>query len=213
MKYPGWLTWLLLFFPLAACCQWDYVNPVATADNYTSLYFTDPATGFALTTHGTLMGTVDGGNSWTKIGNVFPSSVFFLDMTFTSPLEGTLTGGLGVILHTRNGGHAWDSVPSGTEANLQAVYMYSDSVGYIAGLHGTVLKTLNGGRSWTLVQTNLDRDLYDCWFVGPSTGFVAADKSVFRTLDGGTTWNQVLLADSGANFIRIAFADSLHGFT
>ncbi|MCK9421420.1 MAG: YCF48-related protein [Bacteroidales bacterium] len=213
MRYQAWILWLVLFYPQTAYNQWEYVNPVATADNYVAMDFLDAATGFALTSHGTLMGTADGGNRWAKVESVSPHSGFFLDMVFTSSSEGTITSTRGLILHTRNGGHTWDSIPSGTNANLQSVFMYSNSIGYIVGLHGTVLKTVDGGLTWNPVQTIPGRDLYDCWFVDPETGFVAADKHVFKTRDGGNTWNQILLADSGDNFIRIAFADSLNGFT
>lgn len=208
----GLAFWLLMFLSIGVYSQWYFVNPAGTAENYTALHFVDPACGYAVTTYGDLMTTSDRGRHWRKVVSTPPLSGFFLDMMFTSVTEGTLVGAGGRILHTRDGGVAWDSVESGVEANLQSVFMYSSTLGFIAGLQGTVLKTTDGGSTWQRLPSNLDRDLYDCWFVTPSTGFVAADKSVYRTRNGGVTWEQVLLADSGRNFIRVAFSDTLHGF-
>ena len=208
----GLVVWLFLFLSMAVYPQWNYVNPTGTAENYTALHFVDPFRGYAMTTYGVLMSTSDRGNRWSKVVTSPRLSGFFLDMTFTSAMEGTVVGAGGRILHTRDGGLTWDSIESGTSANLQSVFMYSPALGFIAGLHGTVLKTTDGGLNWSRVPSNLDRDLYDCWFVSPSKGFVAADKSVFRTQDGGITWELVLLADSGRNFIRVAFTDTLLGF-
>jgi len=203
---------LLLFFPLFAEAQWRYVNPTGTADNYAAIHFVTPDQGWALTTHGALMKYQGDGTEWERVEGQGPPDGFYLDMVFTSPLTGIITGKGGVILSTRDGGNNWDTLFSETTTNLQSVFMVTDSTGYIVGLNGTVLKTHDGGTTWTLLPQTTDRSFYDCWFTSPVKGFAAADQALFQTTDGGASWVLASLADSGGNFIRVAFRDSLQGF-
>ena len=51
-------------------------------------------------------------------------------------------------------------------------------------------KTDSLGTGWTKIPTATDQTIYDMHFIG-NTGFFVADSFVFKSTDGGTTWQKI----------------------
>ena len=52
----------------------------------------------------------------------------------------------------------------------------------------------NAHAQWTALPSNTTDPLYDLFFITPDTGFVVGDSPLlFKTTDGGTTWNTINL--------------------
>ena len=127
-------------------------------------------------------------------------------------------GEIGVLLVTADGGASWTPQKFFLPERAVDVAFPDAQTGWIATDAGTVLETVNGGAGWTVVgkvkltvKAVAAVDSQTAWIVGAATG-VAGDpgaSSVFRTTDGGKTWQRTgfgtaLLAD-------VAFSDARHG--
>ncbi len=75
--------------------------------------------------------------------------------------------------------------------HLYASYFIDNNIGYVAGQFGTLLKTLDGGVSWIsqLIPDVPDPDLHSAYFLNTSEGFVISNFGVYKTIDGGTSWD------------------------
>jgi photosystem II stability/assembly factor-like uncharacterized protein len=119
----------------------------------------------------------------------------------------------------------WQSIERITKNHLRGLFMVNDSVAWASGTDGTVIKTTDGN-SWTDVSVhevkNLDfRDIHafdenNALVMNSGNGL-----SIYRTSDGGATWNLVFQeADSSyffdgmdfnANGIGYAYGDPVDG--
>jgi len=127
-------------------------------------------------------------------------------------------GEIGVLLVTADGGASWTPQKFFLPERAVDVAFPDARTGWIATDAGTVLETVNGGAGWTVVgkvkltvKAVAAVDSQNAWIVGAATG-AGGDPgaaSVFRTADGGKTWQRTgfgaaLLAD-------VAFTDARHG--
>jgi photosystem II stability/assembly factor-like uncharacterized protein len=135
-------------------------------------------------------------------------------------MKKTLTLLLCLVLSiTASAQNYWSKVPSGTSKKLLSISFPSSTVGYISGEDSLLLKTTNGGKTWTPVSfTGLTfpisgKDIVNIRFVSPNVGYaVVSDAinhvyqgSVFKTVNGGTTWSPVQqgnLAPHGTYFFN-----------
>ena len=54
------------------------------------------------------------------------------------------------------------------------------------------LKTENGGEKWTFTSVSKQHNwLMDAQFINPDTGWVIGNGNIYKTIDGGTTWDSV----------------------
>jgi photosystem II stability/assembly factor-like uncharacterized protein len=120
------------------------------------------------------------------------------------PIQAGLPPQEGTIITTTDGTN-WLRRTSGTDKNLNAVWMADANVGYAVGETGTILKTSNAGATWTpqsacnqagaaCMQGSPDRineQLLGVHFTSASVGYiVGANGTILTTTDGGTTWTK-----------------------
>ena len=81
--------------------------------------------------------------------------------------------------------------------------------------NGFVAKTTNGGMDWDF--SPFPYWLCSVYFLNKDTGFIGGEvSSLYRTYDGGTTWDTLILNPPGLSFghffISFYFSDNQHGF-
>lgn len=110
---------------------------------------------------------------------------------------------------------AWTmQAPYPTFQDLHGVCFPADNIGYIVGNNGTVLKTTDTGATWNkiiLPPEALGNQLSCVNFLSVDTGFVAASNHVYKTTDGGETWEGSLTNSMGTN-TGVVFIDNTIGY-
>ncbi len=125
---------------------------------------------------------------------------------FVDSKEGWAVGDEGTIWHSIDGGRSWERQPTGLRASLRSLHFLNPYVGWVVGREeqphgggsiGVLLFTRDGGLKWQRLLTNALPGLNQVRFADPKTGLVLGDGSepfpsgVFRTSDGGRTWEAV----------------------
>ena len=110
----------------------------------------------------------------------------------------------------------WFSQSSGVTVSLNSISAPTNDVAWIAGNSGKVLKTTSGG-IWTNASGNLPAttDMVNIWGIDASfalvTGTSATATNVYRTTNGGITWNSVF-TQNGGHINSIGMKDINNGF-
>ncbi|MFH0960404.1 MAG: YCF48-related protein, partial [Pseudomonadota bacterium] len=144
----------------------------------------DHDTGFVVGSAGLVLGTTNGGQSWTSIFS--GTSNDLTGISFTIGGIGIIVGKAGTILKTTNGGQSWFALCSGTSSDLRGVSLPNSMVGIAVGSSGTILRTTNGGTTWTLQYSSPSLDLIAVAFVDTNVGVaVGTGGTVLRTNNGG----------------------------
>lgn len=112
----------------------------------------------------------------------------------------------------------WVPLDSPTRASLRGVSVVSRDVVWVSGSGGTCLRSLDAGRSWLpcRVPGAPDRDFRDVHAFDANTAVlmaVGAPALIFRTDDGGATWQRTFEDARPAAFLDgLAFADDHTGW-
>lgn len=73
---------------------------------------------------------------------------------------------------------------------------------------GAVIKSNDGGKNWYNLSIGISCPIYDVEFFNSSTGIIATFKGVFKSSDGGLSWEKI--NDSALR--EIQFLDNITGF-
>lgn len=184
---------LLVYAP--AYADWTVLKSGTTYDLKAVDFPVDESTGFVVGNRGTILKTVDAGNSWSVSKTRTKTNL--LDVDFINNKVGYASGANGILLKTVDGGNSWDQLNSGTTQHLYSVHFPVDEfTGYAGGAVSTLLKTTDGGISWQ-PQTIAGGYVYDIVFpVNNLTGYASAIYGtlgfIYKTVDGGSNWYKVL---------------------
>jgi photosystem II stability/assembly factor-like uncharacterized protein len=114
------------------------------------------------------------------------------DIHFTDRVHGWATGTNGAIVATVDGGENWFPQNSVTDQELRSVYFVNQDTGWIAGGSDSpvLLKTTDGGTQWSLVEIDMPGVPFfsEIQFADPMNGYAIDTTDIFRTYDGGLTW-------------------------
>ena len=155
-------------------------------------YFISSNEGYAACNDGTILKTLDGGESWTKklSTNTFPSD--FFRIVFTNDSVGFATREHREIFKTTDRGENWQRIKS-----LDAIYdmhFLDNETGYLSGEHGVIYKTTDGGSNWQYISPTVRiyaYDLYGVFFTNENEGYATGARGrILKTTNGGNTWDE-----------------------
>ncbi len=126
-------------------------------------------------------------------------------------------GDSGKIIKTTNGGEIWEIIytPDSTYITLNSIFFIDSFYGWAVG-GKTILNTEDGGKKWFLhtFSEQLMLALKAVYFINADTGWITGGGygSLFKTVDGGKTWEIKGTPASYSYINDIYFADSKNGF-
>ncbi|WKN42171.1 WD40/YVTN/BNR-like repeat-containing protein [Tunicatimonas pelagia] len=187
---------------------------------------------------GTILRTVDGGQTWEKKQIPGTDSVDFRDIeAFSDQLAYVLSAGSpAYIFKTENGGSNWVKQLEDTLPNifLDGMAFWNEQRGMVIGdpinEKFTLLSTTSGGQNWSPIvptERSMRPSTGEAGFAASGTnitvqgsgcvwfGTGGTNARIFRSLDGGETWevNRSPLAQgtSSKGIFSLAFVDTLRG--
>jgi photosystem II stability/assembly factor-like uncharacterized protein len=183
--------------------------------------------------------TTDGGQTWLPQADPYGcgwnnwTEAVFNSVRFVDANHGMAVGGDGLTLHTSDGGQTWtasqvfDSDPNcRCWPSFQAVSVIDANTAWAAASQN-LWSTADGGNTWTKHLTpNWTQapagnwwfnglqfvDANNGWVVGASPYGSPAGGIVFRTADGGNTWNQQGMLTTFSGLTGLSFVDANFGW-
>jgi photosystem II stability/assembly factor-like uncharacterized protein len=183
--------------------------------NLCSVTFTaDGIRGWAVGTGGTIVATVDGGNTWQS--QTSGSTAELKSVRFSANGKwGFAVGTGGTIVATVDGGNTWQSQTSGSTADLKSVAISADGKrGFAVGTGGTILATVDGGNTWQSQTSGSTADLKSVAISADGKrGWAVGERgTILASVDGGNTW-QSQTSGSTADLESVAIsADGKRGW-
>jgi len=167
--------------------------PLPVYADVTDIHFFHPDTGFVTTTddltnNSYVLKTTDGGISW---DTSFKANVTgFSSISFWGRNHAWLTDfGSWSIRRTTDGGLTWLSTETPNHNQTLTISPLDTLQGLAAGQGGIILRTTSGGQNWSIISKGHRNFLSRVIFSDSLTGW-ACGEGMFKTTDGGQTWNQ-----------------------
>ncbi|GAB4290846.1 MAG: hypothetical protein Kow0098_09780 [Ignavibacteriaceae bacterium] len=161
-----------------------------------SVYFIN-STDWVVGNNGVILTSSDGGENWITLPNVISSD--FSDVKFSSEFSGIVTGDSGTIIRSTDGGLNWSVIATGENRNINSVFYKDETNLWAAGDDGLVLQSVDGGLTWTeRFEGIFNQDnFHKIWFdENNNSGWLFAEESMYKTTDGGMSWQQVIPAEN-----------------
>ncbi|MCL4511930.1 MAG: YCF48-related protein [Bacteroidetes bacterium] len=215
---------ILCLTALNAQSQWVNQSPDTLLRAYRTVFMLDGQTGWIGGDYGAILKTTDGGGSWfvqRSTSSMFDdvSEIRFVDKSTGYCLASTNFAS--VLLTTSDGGDTWNvdsslhnltvdsllspsqlSVTKSGDSVLVSVYCWGYS-GTPPVVHVAVYSSTDLGETWTLCKTppTSDQNIYGVVFPSLLTELVLTKNSIYRTTDGGNSWQQDSINLNGNSFI------------
>ncbi len=156
--------------------------------------------------------STNGGTNW-FIQQYF-SSINLRAIYFLNSNTGYISGDGGIISYTSDGGANWIDRSYGGGISLQSIQFINNQTGFVStgdqSGTGNLLKTTNGGINWISLLCE-DSYFTSFYFKDANTGIICGGKhpsvpyppyyyyqeKIFRTSNGGLTWDTTLFSRGG----------------
>lgn len=110
---------------------------------------------------------------------------------------------LSLFLAPLAGAQTWTSQSYESQpATLRAIHFIDANTGWAAGYDGLIVHTTNGGTSWSKQTTGITTRFVALRFIDANYGWANTGLKVFRTENGGGTWNDMTGLDANAAIFR-----------
>jgi photosystem II stability/assembly factor-like uncharacterized protein len=163
-----------------------------------------------------LSSTKDGGKTWDDCWAQAMTDPTFNDILFVNDSLGFICAE-DYLARTSDGGKKWIKSDSSSIIDISPFYklqMIDTLTGYCLGWFG-VAKTIDGGKTWSKVLLNWRGPRFEAmYFSCADTGFAvfgSAPMYLYRTNDGGATWNYRPLDNVQAPIRSVSFPEKQKG--
>ncbi len=162
----------------------------------TSVQFVDARRGFAAGHDGVVLGTTDGGDTWTLLRATPGVEKPILSLHFESAEHGLAVGLFGWAIETSDGGRTWTERHIGKDENsdqhLFRLFTSPKATWLIAAEAGTVLRSVDAGKTWQGVETGNLGSFWDGLALTDGTLLVCGMRGhIYRSDNDGLTWQAV----------------------
>jgi len=174
--------------------KWLSVNIGISSDIH-AVFFKDISNGWMMTQTDGIFRTQNGGQTWTQTSEI-EGNIYFVDGYFSSASQWILLA-YDKILYTNNAGASWQTFTYSGAQFIKLSFIDNNNGWAMYNLAGTMtfLKTTNGGATWTALSGKISTRTSDFQFTSQNNGYAIASERIFRTTDGGTTWNYQIIGD------------------
>lgn len=170
---------------------------------------------FLLNNSSQMMKSIDGGNSW-ELNQVPSITSYYKDMQFVNEFSGYLCSDSSILLKTTDGGITWEEISFHEYYNFTSMFFLNENLGWVIDASGRkLLRTKTGGNDWfftSFIEDGYAYKLTDVFFVNEDVGYVSTyEGAIFKTIDGGDTWNKFFVFSYGGNS-KIYFVSDEEGW-
>ena len=166
-----------------AASSWSLVHGGSSI--LTGVHFASELVGYAVGTFGIVLGTIDGGQTWTPKPN--PGVNGLQGIRCATPLDCLVTTDTQTVLRTTNGAATWSAVTPATQKIMAAAFSSSTNA-VAAGEAGITVLSSDTGATWQPVGKRLAASFERIRALSPSVAFaMGPEGALARTTDGGVT--------------------------
>jgi len=189
-------------------------NP--TSKSLKGVSFKDNVNGIIVGSLAAFLKTTDGGSNWISITqSVTEESLYGL--SFVNEFTGWIAGDGGVILKTSNSGYTWEIQNSGITERFRDIFFKDELNGWAVGEDGKMVWTTDGGDLWNSRTLPIISPLSAIEFCYYPIGWTAAGDALtqgqlFKSTNGGSSWNIVPTITLSAGYYEIEFTSSEMGW-
>ena len=203
-----------------------------------SVWFVDPANGWALTIDRSILHTADGGATWTlqrKAGTIklklfgnkrqpmIDQPEQITGIHFVDPLHGWAWGGgrkdqyteqPGTYLTTVDGGQTWNELPFPFTQDIWSIFFRDARQAWANDREGGFYHSTDGGFTWTPRAGKMSELTFDSiFFLDERNGWLAGRSGrLFKTIDGGVKWARIVSIRTEFKLRDVVFSDREHGW-
>jgi photosystem II stability/assembly factor-like uncharacterized protein len=221
----GCLLLALWVLPATLSAQWIFVHPANSDYTLYGIDFPTAKVGYSVGwgANGSIIRkTADGGTNWTDqtVGGALLFTTHFVDSD-TGVIAGYLAScGCGLLMKTTDAGGTWATGTSLSSFGFYSLSFPTRDTGFVCGYGGAILKTTDRGSGWQLLNTGTTDVFRRIHFPSASVGYGIAGVGnnfsqpgqVFKTTDGGTSWNRIQNFTGTRSFSDIYFTSDKVGF-
>ena len=223
-----WYCFLFLVsISLHAQLQWRPLTSMVSNGNnqrFDDVFFLNDNLGWALNgAYAAVYKTTDGGITWenqlAELTTALPGNYYFRNIEFIDENIGFVGTLNGVFFKTIDGGTTWTKVTN-FPTNPPAICGL-DAIGastiYGCGAYFSpsyIIKSTDNGETWQFIDMSAYANaLVEIVFLDENTGYVAGKSVngavVLKTVDGGTTWNEVYNSNIPGEYVwKLQILDS-----
>lgn len=178
--------------------QWTQAK-VPSLNLLTAVYFADDKHGWAVGHDALILGTEDGGQTWTEQYRDAEREEGspFVDLWFKDKDNGLVVGAYGALFATSDGGKNWEDVSDRIENDdgfhLNAIAAVKDAGLFVVGEMGSMFRSADDGLTWEKVKGPYEGSLFGVLGTQESKGLLVFGLrgNMFRSGDFGNSWQPV----------------------
>jgi photosystem II stability/assembly factor-like uncharacterized protein len=216
MRYYKFFAFFFLFSLSLVFGGWVALRAPSDEANIDAISFVSPDTGF-LTQYWYLWRTTDGGITYQDVtppglGSKI-NDVQFVDMNtgYLSHWGGNIDSIQFTIWKTTDCSNSWNNVFT-VPAFINCLFFLNPDYGYIVAQdNNNVYKTTDGGTTWSPVPITGNR-VQSVYFLNTQTGYGLSNDRLWKTINGGASWQVAYNADYDIRFFKVQFTSNQYGY-